>query len=316
MSIGLLSGIFGNMGSVVGVVIMNKYIVSVDGFNFMVFLSFCHFVFTYMGTMLLLKLRVFQYKEAKISDVLPVALGALGSVCFMNLNLAYNSVGFYQLSKLGCVPTVIAIEYMAFGKTVPWRVLVTLIPIVLGVGIATVSDVQVNFVGSCMAVAAVVCTSLAQIFTSKFQKELNCNALQLLCHTAPLIAGGMLLMTPVFDSVSQLRVFPMTAEVLAHIILTCFFALGVNISNYLVLGKTSPLTYQVLGHAKTILILTLGFVVFNVQPTQRSFVGILVALGGVVAYTETKRRITEEAAKTVETIVQDEELELIDHCSG
>ena len=27
--------------------------------------------------------------------------------------------------------------------------------------------------------------------------------------------------------------------------LSCVFALGVNISNYLVLGKTSPLTYQV-----------------------------------------------------------------------
>jgi solute carrier family 35 protein E3 len=42
------------------------------------------------------------------------------------------------------------------------------------------------------------------------------------------------------------------------------FALGVNISNYLVLGKTSPLTYQVLGHLKTVLILILGFTVFDV----------------------------------------------------
>jgi hypothetical protein len=78
----------------------------------------------------------------------------------------------------------------------------------------------------------------------------------------------------------------------------------VNISNYLVLGKTSPLTYQVrdsaftntvkgslrpniikraklalinlvlfieqvLGHMKTVLILVLGFTVFNVRPPLR-----------------------------------------------
>jgi len=50
-----------------------------------------------------------------------------------------------------------------------------------------------------------------------------------------------------------------------YIVVSCLFALGVNISNYLVLGKTSPLTYQVLGHLKTVLILILGFTVFNVM---------------------------------------------------
>jgi hypothetical protein len=44
----------------------------------------------------------------------------------------------------------------------------------------------------------------------------------------------------------------------------------VNITNYLVLGKTSPLTYQVLGHLKTVLILILGFTVFNVSIVIRS----------------------------------------------
>ena len=33
--------------------------------------------------------------------------------------------------------------------------------------------------------------------------------------------------------------------VYTYIVLSCLFALGVNVSNYLVLGKTSPLTYQV-----------------------------------------------------------------------
>ena len=55
---------------------------------------------------------------------------------------------------------------------------------------------------------------------------------------------------------------------------SCLFALGVNISNYLVLGQTSPLTYQVLGHLKTVLIIVLGFLVFKVTlfiPFYRCF---------------------------------------------
>lgn len=50
--------------------------------------------------------------------------------------------------------------------------------------------------------------------------------------------------------------------------ISCLFALGVNISNYLVLGQTSPLTYQVLGHMKTVLIIVLGFVVFKVKKSH------------------------------------------------
>lgn len=60
--------------------------------------------------------------------------------------------------------------------------------------------------------------------------------------------------------------------------LSCVLALGVNISNYLVLGKTSPLTYQVLGHLKTVLILVLGFTVFQVfiQGFLFTFTSVLI----------------------------------------
>jgi solute carrier family 35 protein E3 len=61
---------------------------------------------------------------------------------------------------------------------------------------------------------------------------------------------------------------------------SCIFALGVNISNYLVLGKTSPLTYQVLGHMKTVLILILGFTVFKKPVDIRNVIGITIAMVG------------------------------------
>ena len=41
-------GVIGNILSVVGVVICNKYITEKDGYNFMVFLSALHFTATYL----------------------------------------------------------------------------------------------------------------------------------------------------------------------------------------------------------------------------------------------------------------------------
>lgn len=65
-----------------------------------------------------------------------------------------------------------------------------------------------------------------------------------------------------------------------YVAVSCLLALGVNISNYLVLGKTSPLTYQVLGHMKTVLILVLGFTIFRKPIDLRNVIGIAIAMVG------------------------------------
>jgi hypothetical protein len=99
MSTVVVAGVVVNILSVVGIVITNKYITEVDGFHFMVFLSFLHFAFTTVGTRVMLWMNIFSYQPAPLSGILPVAVGSLLSVAFMNLNLSYNSVGFYQVMR-------------------------------------------------------------------------------------------------------------------------------------------------------------------------------------------------------------------------
>jgi hypothetical protein len=94
----IIVGILGNILSVVGVVMCNKYIIEVDHYNYSVFLSFLHFAFTSVGTRVLLFGDCFKSNTAPLSGILPVAVGSLMSVAFMNMNLAYNSIGFYQVS--------------------------------------------------------------------------------------------------------------------------------------------------------------------------------------------------------------------------
>ena len=147
----------------------------------------------------------FQFKAASLNNVLVVAVGSLLSVAFMNLNLSHNSVGFYQLSKLACIPVTLLIQLVAYGERVPRAVQSTLIPIICGVGYATVYDMEVNTLGTTYAAAAVIATAAAQIFTNTYQKSLDCNALQLLYHTSPLISVGMLVLCPFFDDIDGLR---------------------------------------------------------------------------------------------------------------
>ena len=103
MNATVILGIVSNILSVVGVVICNKYIVEVDGYKFSVFLSFLHFGFTAVAMRVLLHFNYFSHQPAPLSGIMPVAVGSLMSVAFMNLNLAYNSVGFYQVSVIALI---------------------------------------------------------------------------------------------------------------------------------------------------------------------------------------------------------------------
>jgi solute carrier family 35 protein E3 len=52
----------------------------------------------------------------------------------------------------------------------------------------------------------------------------------------------------------------------------------------MVIGKTSPVTYQVLGHLKTCLVLAFGYTLLHDPFTIRNIIGILVAIIGMGLY--------------------------------
>lgn len=66
--------------------------------------------------------------------------------------------------------------------------------------------------------------------------------------------------------------------------MSCLIAVSVNFSTFLVIGTTSPVTYQVLGHLKTCLVLSFGYTLLHDPFTARNIIGILVAIFGMALY--------------------------------
>ena len=64
-------------------------------------------------------------------------LAFCGFVVFNNLSLQYNSVGTYQLWKVLTTPVIVAIQYFLHGVELRGLELLTLLPILVGVMLAT-----------------------------------------------------------------------------------------------------------------------------------------------------------------------------------
>ncbi|AQK70410.1 Nucleotide/sugar transporter family protein [Zea mays] len=85
--------------------------------------------------------------------------------------------------------------------------------------------------------------------------------------------------------------------------LSCLISVSVNFSTFLVIGKTSPVTYKVLGHLKTCLVLTFGYVLLHDLFSWRNILGILIVVIGMVLYlyfcTRETQQIPAEASPQV-----------------
>ena len=69
------------------------------------------------------------------------------------------------------------------------------------------------------------------------------------------------------------------------ILLSCSIAVGTNLSQFICIGRFSAVSFQVLGHMKTILVLILGFILFGKEGLNLHVViGMFIAVIGMIWY--------------------------------
>jgi len=74
------------------------------------------------------------------------------------------------------------------------------------------------------------------------------------------------------------------------LILSASLAFFVNISTYFVIGNTSPITYNVVGHFKTCVVVVGGYVLFDYPLELKNSCGVILTLFGVILYSFFKLR--------------------------
>ncbi|KAG0475229.1 hypothetical protein HPP92_014915 [Vanilla planifolia] len=291
--------------SSVSIVICNKALISSLGFTFATTLTSWHLLVTFCSLHLALWMELFEHKPFDPRAVMGFGILNGCSIGLLNLSLGFNSVGFYQMTKLAIIPCTVLLETFFFRKNFSRNIQFSLFILLLGVGIATVTDLQLNILGSILSLLAILTTCIAQIMTNTIQKRFKVSSTQLLYQSCPYQAITLFVVGPFLDGLltkENVFAFKYTPLVLVFIILSCLISVSVNFSTFLVIGKTSPVTYQVLGHLKTCLVLAFGYVLLHDPFSWRNITGIFVAVVGMVLYSY--YCTTENQQKTNEAPVQ------------
>ncbi|KAG6490859.1 hypothetical protein ZIOFF_052183 [Zingiber officinale] len=289
-----------NIVTSVGIIMVNKALMAKYGFTFATTLTGLHFATTTLLTLVFRWLGYIQPSHLPLSNLMKFVLFGNLSIVGMNISLMWNSVGFYQIAKLCMIPVSCLLE-VVFDKIHYSRATkLSILVVLLGVGICTVTDVSVNMKGLIAAIVAVWSTALQQ-YVSKYglsiiclqyvhflQKKYSLGSFNLLGHTAPFQAASLLILGPFVDywlTNKRVDAFDYNITSVFFIVLSCTIAVGTNLSQFICIGRFTAVSFQVIGHMKTILVLVLGFFLFGREGLNLHVIfGMILAVLGMIWY--------------------------------
>lgn len=255
-------------------------------------LSTFHFISTWFALFILSSCGLIRKvsREIPIHKRILLASLVMMSIIFMNYNLTTNSIGFYQMSKLVCIPYMIIFNMIFKNQKYTAYELISLVVLLAGVGLFSVSDVELNRLGIFFAIIAVLSTVHNQMLTGSYQAEYSINGPELQLAIIPFETIFSFFSSIALEGKSFFGQPYLDMTTILLLAGTCFFAIGVNIATFGLIGKTSSVTYQVVGHLKTVLLLIFGYIFFpskwdSKMQMIRAILGICTALAGVFLYT-------------------------------
>lgn len=224
--------------------------------------------------------------------IVPLACGKFVSSLTSHISLWKVPVSYAHTVKATMPFFTVVLSRIILKEKQTCLVYASLLPIILGVMVATATEVSFDMVGLISALISTIGFSLQNIYTKKVIRDSNLHYLRLL-HTFARLA--LLFFIP-FWLVVDVRRFYKDANLAAQfsrqdgsVMLFLLFLDGAlnfaqNLVAFTVLNMVSPLTYSVCSATKRISVITISLLMLHNPVTPLNVAGMLTAVLGVLCY--------------------------------
>ncbi|KAL0321884.1 UNVERIFIED_CONTAM: putative sugar phosphate/phosphate translocator [Sesamum calycinum] len=257
----------------IGLLLLNKYLLSNYGFKYPIFLTICHMTVC----SLLSYIAIFWMKmvpmhtvnsRVQFMKISALSLIFCASVVSGNISLKYLPVSFNQAIGATTPVFTAVFAYLMTLKMESWLTYVTLIPVVAGVIIAAGGEPTFHLFGFIMCLGATAARALKSVVQGILlsSEEEKVDSMNLLLYTAPL---AVVLLLPVMLCMEKnvvgitLALAREDTRIIWLLLISSVLAYFVNLTNFLVTKHTSALTLQVLGNAKGAMAVVVSILIFK-----------------------------------------------------
>ena len=205
------------------------------------------------------------------------------------------TVPFHQVMRSSCPVVTVLIYRTAFGRSYQTQTYLTMIPLILGVGLATFGDYSCTLGGFVITLLGVVLASTKTVVTNRLMTgSLALSPLELLTRMSPLAAVQCFIYAitngELQEVLSVSRTGTMSTTFLIAVLGNSAVACLLNGVSFQTNKLAGALTMSICGNLKQCLTIVLGITLFNIQLTPLNALGLVIAGGGAAWYSVVELR--------------------------
>ncbi|XP_073273943.1 triose phosphate/phosphate translocator, non-green plastid, chloroplastic-like [Primulina huaijiensis] len=240
------------------------------------------------------------YKRPKISGaqlaaILPLAVAhTLGNV-FTNMSLGKVAVSFTHTIKAMEPFFSVILSAMFLGEIPTVWVIFSLIPVVGGVGLASMTEVSFNWAGFWSAMASNLTNQSRNVLSKKFmvKKEESLDNISLFSVITIMSFFLMVLPTIFMEGIKFTPSYIQAAgldvrEICIRSILAALCFHAYQQVSYMILQRVSPVTHSVGNCVKRVVVIVSSVLFFHTAVSPLNSIGTGIALAGVFLYSRVK----------------------------
>lgn len=224
--------------------------------------------------------------------ILPLAFGKFFSSVSSHISMWKSTVSYAHTVKATLPLFTVVLSRVLLGETQTLYVYLSIVPIILGVVIATLTEISFEMLALCSALVATLGFSLQSIFSKKCLKDTGINHLRLLVLLSRIATVLFLPVWFLYDgrNIANSDVFENTDVMKSFLLLVLdgIFYMMHNVFAFTVIAMVAPLSYSVANAMKRVVIIGASLFLLKNPVTTMNVAGMLVACFGVLCYNKAK----------------------------
>lgn len=218
--------------------------------------------------------------------LLPLAFAKFLSSVLAHVSVWKVPVHYAHTVKASMPLFTVILSRVAFGIRHSWTVYFSLLPIVLGVAVATVTEISFDMIGLLSALCATGGFAIITIFSKAALKDTGMHHLRLL-HKLGSMAALMFL--PIWLLVDAPKIpGELNSDIMLLLAVDGVLHWLQNILAFTLLKLVTPLTYAVANVTKRIAVISVSLLLLKNPVTLTNLGGMLMAILGVFCYNRAK----------------------------